>query len=105
MYFEEFEIGQKFYLEPITLSLEEINEFVSKYDSLPLHLDSHFAQNSKFHGIIASGFHTLCAIWGQWVSLNKSGTEVIPGIEIDYLDWTSPVYPGDCLTGEVEVVN
>ena len=105
MYFEEFQIGQKFYLEPIMVSLEEINEFAAKYDSLPLHLDENFAQKSAFHGIIASGFHTLCIIWGQWTGLNKTGAEVIAGVGMDYLNWTAPVYPGDSLTGEVEVVD
>lgn len=105
MYFEDFEIGQKFYLEPITLTLSQIKEFAEKYDCLPLHLDLNYAQSSKFNGIIASGFHTLCAVWGQWVRLNKCGTEVIGGMGIDYLNWTLPVYPDDCLTGEVEVVD
>lgn len=105
MYFEEFKIGQKFILEPVTLTLEDIYEFASKYDSLAIHLDPDFAEKTRFKGIIASGFHTLCAVWGQWVRLNKTGNEVIAGMGIDYLNWTEPVHPNDCLTGEIEVVD
>ncbi len=105
MYFEDFKIGQIFHLDPITLPLEEIKEFAEKYDPLPIHLDINYAQESRFKGIIASGSHTLCAIMGQWVRLQKTGAEVIAGVGIDYLKWTAPVYPNDCLTGEVSVVN
>lgn len=105
MYLEDFKIGQKFCLEPIIITLEDIYEFASKYDPLPIHLDSDFAVNSRFNGIIASGFHTLCAVWGQWVRLNKTGTEVIAGMGIDYLNWIAPVRPNDCLRGEIEVVD
>lgn len=105
MYFEEFEIGQKFYLEPITMTLEDIYEFAGKYDPLPIHIDSDFAEKGAFKGIIASGFHTLCAIWGEWVRLNKIGAEVVAGISIDYLNWTAPVRPNDSLRGVVEIVD
>lgn len=104
MYFEEFQVGQKFYLEPVTLSLEDIYEFANKYDPLPIHVNSSFAENSIFGGIIASGFQTLCAVWGQWVRLNKTGEEVIAGIGVDYINWTAPVRPNDTLTGEIEIL-
>ncbi|MFA5527558.1 MAG: MaoC/PaaZ C-terminal domain-containing protein [Peptostreptococcales bacterium] len=105
MYFEEFEIGQKFDLNPVSVSLEEIEEFASKYDTLYLHLDKEAAEESMFKGIIASGFHTLCLVWGQWTRLNKTGTEVIAGLSMDSLRWTAPVYPNDVLTGEVEILD
>lgn len=105
MYFEEFEIGQKFNLEPVIMTLEDIDEFAKKYDPLPIHINPEFAENGVFNGIIASGFHTLCAIWGQWVRLNKTGAEVVGGIAIDYLNWTAPVRPNDTLQGVVEIVD
>lgn len=105
MYLEDFRIGEKFILEPITITLEDIYEFANKYDPLPIHLDKSFAEKGRFKGIIASGFHTLCAVWGQWVKLNKTGEETIAGIGIDYLNWTEPVRPNDTLTGEIEVVD
>jgi acyl dehydratase len=105
MYFEDFNIGQKFVLEPITFTLEDIREFAGKYDPLPIHVDLDFARSSNFEGIIASGFHTLCAVWGQWIALDKTGKDTICGICMDYLNWKAPVFPNDEIKGEVEVVD
>lgn len=105
MYFEDFQIGQRFKYEPIKITASDIYEFAAKYDPLPIHTDKDFASNSIYNGIIASGFHTLCAVWGQWVRLNKGGAEVIGGIAIDSLSWTAPVRPNDQLSGDVEVID
>jgi len=105
MYFEEFKIGQKFYTEPITIIQEEIKEFASKFDPLPIHLDEDYAKDSMFHGIIASGFHTLSAVWGQFVKMNVTGKEVIAGLGMDKMRWKLPVYPNDTLAAEVEVTD
>ncbi len=103
MYFEDFTLGQIFRLEPISLTEAEIRQFAESYDPLPIHTEPDFAASSIFGGIIASGFHTLSAVWGRWIRLNKLGTEVIGGLGIDYLRWTAPVRPGDQLRAEVEI--
>ncbi|MCF8566463.1 MaoC family dehydratase N-terminal domain-containing protein [Alicyclobacillus tolerans] len=103
MYFEEFELGQKFELPEITLTAQEIREFAEKYDPQPIHIDALFAEQGLFKGIIASGFHTLSAIWGEWIRLNKFGTEIIGGTGMDFVSWSAPVRAGDRLFTEVEV--
>lgn len=105
MYLEDFYIGQKFKVETVSLSEKEIFEFAQKYDPQPIHIDHEFADNSMFKGIIASGFHTLCAVWKKWIDLNMYGTEIIGGMGLDYLKWTAPVRPKDQLNTEVEVVD
>ncbi|MCX7773157.1 MAG: MaoC/PaaZ C-terminal domain-containing protein [Clostridia bacterium] len=105
MYFDEFTIGQRFEIGPVSLTLEEIKRFAAQYDPLPIHLDNAFASNTPYGGIIASGFHTLCAIWSQWVGTGIVHNEVIGGLGIDYLNWTAPVRPNDQLSGIVEVVD
>lgn len=104
MYFEDFELGQRFYCEPILITAEDIIRFAEKYDPLPIHLDNEFAQDSMFEGIIASGFHTLSAIWGQWIRLNIFGNEVIVGLGLDFVQWPAPVRANDILTTKAEVV-
>ncbi|KLU59590.1 bifunctional aldehyde dehydrogenase/enoyl-CoA hydratase [Peptococcaceae bacterium CEB3] len=104
MYFEDFYIGQRFLTDPVIITEEEIYEFAKKYDPQPIHIDPDYAEHSYFGGIIASGLHTLSIIWGQWVCLNKFGTEAIGGIGIDSLNWTAPVRPNDELKGDIEVV-
>lgn len=99
MYYEEYEVGQTFTMEPISLTLEEIQDFARDYDPLPIHVDDDYANSASFGGVIASGFHTLVATWGQWIKTGVSGKEVIAGIGIDELLWKKPVYPGDVLTG------
>ena len=103
MYFEDFIVGQRFQIEPITITLEDIYEFANKYDPLPIHTDPKFAESSIYEGIISSGFHTLCAIWGQWVRMNIVRTEVIGGLGIDFLNWTAPVRPNDRLNADIDV--
>jgi acyl dehydratase len=105
MYFEEFEVGQHFELEPITLTEKEIFDFAEKFDPQPIHIDEEFSKNSIFNGIIASGLHTMSAVWGQWIRANKFGTEIIGGIGLDYMNWKAPVRPNDKLKTVVEVAN
>ena len=105
MYFEEFVVGQHFELEPITLTEKEIFEFAEKFDPQPIHIDEEFSKNSIFNGIIASGFHTISAVWGQWIRANKFGTEIIGGVGLDYVTWNAPVRPNDTLKTVVEVAN
>ena len=103
MYFEEFAVGDRFALEPITLTEEEIYAFAEKYDPQPIHIDPQFAAQGLFKGIIASGFHTVSAIWGQWIRANKMGTENLGGT-IDFLRFLYPVRPSDQLHTVAEVV-
>jgi acyl dehydratase len=104
LYFEEFEVGQHFKLESITLTEKEIYDFAEKFDPQPIHIDEEFSKKSIFNGIIASGFHTISAVWGQWIRANKFGTEIIGGIGLDYLTFKAPVRPNEPLNTVVEVV-
>lgn len=103
MYFEEFQVNQKFELPTISLSEQEIDTYAHQYDPQPIHIDSEFAEAGLFKGIIASGFHTMSAIWGQWIRENVFGTEIIGGIGLDYVKWLLPVRAGDQLDTVVQV--
>lgn len=105
MFFEEFELGQRFQCEPIFIASEEMETFAMKYDPHPIHVDQEFAENSMFNGIISSGFLTLSSMWGQWIRLNKFGDEFIVGNGLDYVKFTAPVRMNDVLTTKVEVVD
>ena len=103
MYYEEMEVGQRFYCEPIIITAEEIERFAISYDPLPIHIDPEVANTTIFEGIIASGFHTLSAIWGQWIRLDIFNNEVIVGLGLDFVQWPAPVKANDVLTTVVEV--
>ena len=104
MFYEEIELGQRFYCEPILITAEEIERFATSYDPLPIHINPEIANTTIFEGIIASGFHTLSATWGQWVRLDIFSNEVIVGLGLDFVKWPAPVRANDVLTAVVEVV-
>lgn len=103
MFFDEFSIGQKFEVNSVTLSLEEIEEFARRYDPQPIHIDHEFAEQGPFKGIIASGFQTLSVIWAEWIKSERFGTEIIGGTGLDFVTWDRPVRPGDTLHTVAEV--
>lgn len=105
MYFEEFYVGQRFEVDPVTLTEQEIDEFAKRYDPQPIHIDPDFANRGFFHGVIASGLHTLSAVWGEWIKSNRFGTEIIGGTGLDFVNWRKPVRPGDTLYTKAEVTD
>ncbi len=105
MYYEEFEIGQQFVLEPRTMPAEEIEQFARRYDPQWLHIDPDSAEQGPFRGIIASGFHTVSAVWGQWIESGHLGRQSVGGTGLSSLRWLYPVRAGDVLRTTAEVVS
>ncbi|MGI6677680.1 MAG: MaoC/PaaZ C-terminal domain-containing protein [Dehalobacterium sp.] len=105
MYYEDLIIGQKIPLEEVVLTAEEIHRFAMEYDPLPIHVDSEFATESIYGGIIASGYHTLCAIHSKSIKAKVVFDEIIGGLGFDYLKWTAPVRANDVLHSEMEIVD
>ena len=103
MFFEQFNVGDRFQLPDIELTEEEIYNFASAFDPQLIHMDSEYAKRGLFRGVIASGFHTLCLVWKEWICLNRFGEENICGIGMDYVKWPSPVRAGDKISTIVEV--
>jgi acyl dehydratase len=98
-YFEDFEPGQEYALQPHTVTRAEIVAFAAEFDPQPFHLDEAAAAGTLLGGLAASGWHT-CAIFmrmmcGSW--LGETASMGSPGI--DDLQWTRPVRPGDVLSG------
>ena len=56
MYFEEFNVGDKFSSGGVTFTESEIVRFALQYDPQPFHIDVEAATNSQFKGLIASVF-------------------------------------------------
>jgi len=102
-WFEDYNVGDEFLGEPVTLSEREIVEFARKHDPQPFHVDAAAAKQSPYGGLIASGFHTAAAAWGGMLRagfLNGHGVGA-PGMDVK---WLKPVRPGDTLTMLVRVV-
>jgi len=103
--FESFEIGQKQSFGAYEVTEDEIIEFASKYDSQFFHLDHDAAQESLFGGLCASGWHTCAMTMSMMVeNMDLHGRSLgSPGI--DSLRWLRPVYPGDILSVQMEVLD
>jgi acyl dehydratase len=104
-YYEDLEIGRKqaFGNRPVTL--EEVLEFAEKYDPQPFHLSQEEAAKTHFGRISASGWHTGAMVMSMLVEnlgVNKQAGLGSPGI--DELRWLKPVYPGDVLRCETELL-
>ena len=86
-------------------SREEVIDFARKYDPQPFHLDDEAAAKTHFGRISASGWHTCAMTMSMLVAnltANKQAGLGSPGV--DELRWKKPVYPGDTLRCETEVI-
>ena len=92
-------------LPPVTVTVDDIVEFASRYDPQPFHLDEQAGKESMFGGLVASGWHTAALFMGSFVRaiLLDSASMGSPGVE--ELRWTAPVRPGDTLRGRVTVTD
>lgn len=104
-YFEDIEVGstQRFGHYPVTR--EEVTAFAAKYDPQPFHLSDEAAAATHFGRLSASGWHTCAMTMAMLVENLKAHRQAglgSPGI--DELRWLKPVYPGDTLRCESEVL-
>jgi acyl dehydratase len=104
-YFEDIEIGTKTAFGRYEVSREEVIEFASKYDPQAFHLDDAAAAKTHFGRLSASGWHTCAMVMAMLVS-NMQGRQQAglgsPGL--DELRWLKPVFPGDVLRCESQVI-
>jgi acyl dehydratase len=104
-YFEDFVVGE--IQKPsgrVRVTKDEIIAFARKYDPQFFHIDEEAARESIFGRLVASGWHTAA----MTMSL-IAGSEFRPvggtvGLGFDGLRWPIPVYPGDELRIEDEVI-
>ena len=103
LYLEDFAVGQRFTSAAHTLDAEQIKAFARQFDPQPFHLDEAAAENTFFHGLAASGWHTAAITMSLLV---KSGMPIAGGLigAGGELTWPRPTRPGDTLTVESEVL-
>ena len=106
-YFEDYEIGRIERFGAYEVTREEVIEFASKYDRQPFHLDdAAAAANPIFGRLAASGWHTcgmlMRMLTDEWM---EDGHFSLAGNAVDELRWVKPVYPGDTLSVEAEVLS
>ena len=105
-YFEDIEVGATARFGRYEVSRDEVIEFASKFDPQPFHLSDEAAATTHFGRLSASGWHTCAMTMSMVVENLKANSQAglgSPGI--DELRWLKPVYPGDVLRCETEILD
>lgn len=105
-YLDELAVGQTERFGSYEVTREEVLRFASAYDPQPFHLDDEAAAaNPLFGRISASGWHTAAMAMRMLVDHNKAtGGAWMGSPGVDELRWLRPVYPGDTLRAETEIL-
>lgn len=104
-YYEDIQVGAKDAFGHYAVTREEVIDFARKFDPQPFHLDDGAAAKTHFGRLSASGWHTCAMTMAMLVENMKDNQQAglgSPGI--DNLRWMKPVYPGDTLRCETEVL-
>ena len=105
MYYEDLEVGMTSSSGAYEVTAEEVRDFASKYDPQPFHLSQEAAAKTHFGRISASGWHTCAMTMRMLVdSMNEVPRAGMGSPGIDELRWKHPVYPGDTLRIETELL-
>lgn len=106
LYFEDLEVGTKASFGSCAVNREEVIEFASRYDPQPFHLDDAFAAKTHFGRLSASGWHTAAMVMRMLVdNMKNNPTAGLGSPGVDELRWVKPVYPGDTLRVETEMLS
>ena len=106
LYFEEFEIGQKFE-HAITRTVTEMDNFMftaMTHNPQPLHLDYHFAEKTEWGKPLVNSLFTLGLIIGVSVHETTLGT-TIGNLGMTDVKFPNPVFHGDTIHTVTEVVS
>ena len=106
VYFEDLEVGSKAAFGNYPVTRGEVIQFASLYDPQPFHLSDEAAAQTHFGRLSASGWHTCAMTMRMLVDNITDGKQAglgSPGL--DELRWLRPVYPGDTLRVETEIVS
>jgi acyl dehydratase len=104
-YFEDFAVGQV--NKPsvrVRVEKDEIIAFAKKFDPQPFHLDEAAARQSIFGRLVASGWHTAALTMSLVAASENRAVGGTIGLGFEGLRWPIPVYPGDELRIESEVL-
>ncbi|MBN8838975.1 MAG: MaoC family dehydratase [Sphingomonadales bacterium] len=104
-YFEDIAVGAKSSFGNYPVTRDEVVAFAQKYDPQPFHLSDEAAAATHFGRLSASGWHTCAMVMSMLVdNLKKHRQAGLGSPGVDELRWLKPVYPGDTLRCETEVL-
>jgi len=104
MQFAEFKAGMVINGGRRKVTEAEIIEFAKRYDPQFFHTDPVRAQQSRWKGLISSGWLSCAIAMELAVKSVLADSESIGSPGIEHLKWLSPVRPGDELELRIEVL-
>lgn len=105
IYFEDIDIGARRSFGRYEVTRDEVLEFAGKYDPQPFHLSDEAAAKTHFGRLAASGWHTAAMTMAMLVENMKVNPQAgLGALGVDELRWLKPVFPGDVLRVETEVL-
>ncbi|HZF46311.1 MAG TPA: MaoC family dehydratase [Sphingomonadaceae bacterium] len=105
LFYEDLEVGTTIRFGRYAVTREEVLEFAGKYDPQPFHLSDEAAALTHFGKIAASGWHTCSMTMAMLVEHHAIMPRAALGaMGVDELRWLRPVYPGDVLSCEMELL-
>jgi len=105
-WFDDIAIGDRASFGSREVVREEVIAFAERYDPQPFHLDDAAAAQTHFGRIAASGWHSCAMTMAMHVEhMRDHPLAVVGGAGLDILRWVKPVYPGDVLRCESEVLD
>ncbi len=104
-YYEDLVVGDRRSFGRYKVTREEVVRFAEAYDPQPFHLDDAAAAETYFGRLSASGWHSCAMTMRMMVDSWKDHAQASLGSPgIDELRWLRPVYPGDVLRVESELI-
>ncbi len=106
IYFEDLEVGRLSRFGRYEVTRDEVIAFATAYDPQAFHLSDEAAAQTHFGRLSASGWHTCAMTMRMLVdnlTANRQAGLGSPGL--DELRWLKPVYPGDVLRVESEILS
>lgn len=105
MFFEQLVPGTVRRFGSTIMTRAEILEFARRYDPQPFHVNEHAASEGLFKALAASGWHTCATAMRMIVDdWQAQGLQTLGSPGIDELRWLKPVFPGEVLTVEQEII-
>ena len=106
VYFEDLELGQTAKFGRYEVTRDEVIRFAEAYDPQPFHLSDEAAAQTHFGRLSASGWHTCAMTMRMLVdNITERRQAGLGSPGLDELRWLKPVYPGDVLRVESELVS
>lgn len=106
LYFEDLQVGARQSFGRYEVTREEVLAFAEKYDPQPFHLSDEAAAATHFGRLAASGWHTCAMTMSMLVAHMKVHPQAGLGAAgVDELRWLKPVFPGDVLRCETELLD